>query len=260
MQNWPKISLVTPSFNQAKFIEQTIQSVLQQKYPNLEYLVIDGGSTDGTLKILKKYQKQLKFISEPDFGQSNAINKGLKMASGNIVGYINSDDRLLPNALKSVAQKFVDYPEIKWLTGKCRIIDEKGQEILTTVTAYKNFWLQRYTFTALTILNFISQPATFWRKELLWDKDIGYLDEKLDYSMDYDYWLKLGKKYRPYITSDYLAEYRMHISSKGGGNPGKQFRQEYLLSLKYLQNPLWQLVHYLHAQVANIAYNVFRKL
>lgn len=260
MKVWPKISLITPSLNQGKFIEQTINSVLSQNYPNLEYIIVDGGSSDNTLKILKKFKGRLRFISEPDSGQSNAINKGLKMASGEIVGFINSDDRLLDKSLIRVALVFQKNRKVLWLTGKCRIIDINGSEILKPVTIYKNFWLKHYSYTKLKILNFISQPATFWRKKLISDPDVGLFNENLKFSMDYDYWLRLGKLNKPFILNDYLAEYRMHERSKGGLSSDNQFQQEYQLSIKYLDHPYQRVLHQLHVQIAKMAYKIFRKL
>ena len=118
ISHWlPRISVVTPSYNQGNFVEETIQSVLDQGYPNLEYIVMDGGSTDGTLDILRKYEKRLVWKSERDRGQSDALNKGFRMASGDIFSFINSDDVYEPGALHKVGRFFVDHPQASWLTG-----------------------------------------------------------------------------------------------------------------------------------------------
>jgi len=138
MEMHPKISIITPSFNQGDFIEQTILSVLSQDYPNLEYLVMDGGSSDTTLTILKKYSGKVTWISEADQGQAHAINKGLRRASGSIVGYLNTDDVLLPGTLKKVADAFINDPQTVWVSGKCRIVDEENNEIRRPITVYKN--------------------------------------------------------------------------------------------------------------------------
>jgi glycosyltransferase involved in cell wall biosynthesis len=157
MTEWPKISIITPSFNQGAFIEETIQSVLSQEYPNLEYMIVDGGSTDDTLDILHKYQDQLTWISEPDRGQVDAINKGLKLASGEVLAYLNSDDLYLPGALRKVGAYFAEHPQAEWLTGYCRNVDGEGQPIRGLIRAYKNFWLSRPSYRVLLVLNYIAQ-------------------------------------------------------------------------------------------------------
>lgn len=142
-KNLPKISIITPSYNQANYIEDTILSVLSQDYPNLEYIIIDGGSDDGTLEILKKYDKKLKIISEKDSGQTNAINKGMKISTGDIISYLNSDDMYLPGTLKTVGCRFTNYHDVKWITGRCRIIDNRGIAIRSIITTWKNLWLKK---------------------------------------------------------------------------------------------------------------------
>src|SRR5215208_6362038 len=123
MEMHTKISIITPSLNQGDFSEQTILSVLSQDYPNLEYLVVDGGSSDATLGVLAKYSGKVIWLSEVDKGQTDAINKGLRRATGSIVGYLNADDLLLPDTLKKVEQAFSNHPQTGWVTGKCRIVD-----------------------------------------------------------------------------------------------------------------------------------------
>lgn len=209
---YPRISLVTPSLNQGKFIEATIQSVLSQNYPNLEYIVMDGGSSDNTLEILERYSGQLKWISEKDNGQTSAINKGLHMAGGEILAYLNADDLYLPGTIFKVAQIFMEHPEAMWVTGQCRIIDEDNKEIRRLITAYKNLWLRFSHRSALLITDYISQPATFWRAQAL--HDFGFPDESLHYAMDYEYWLRLYSKYPPLFIRDYLAAFKIHPHSK----------------------------------------------
>lgn len=166
MEMHPKISIITPSLNQGDFIEQTILSVLSQDYPNLEYLIVDGGSLDATLDVLAKYSGKVTWISEADKGQTEAINKGLRRATGSIVSYLNADDLLLPGTLKRVEQAFINHPQTYWVTGKCRIVDEENNEIRRPITVYKNILLGLHSFSSLLMTNYISQPATFWRREV----------------------------------------------------------------------------------------------
>lgn len=220
----PKITIVTPSYNQAHFIERTIDSILGQNYPNLEYIVMDGGSKDGTVDVLKKYGKRIIWESEKDGGQSEAINKGLRIATGDIVAFLNSDDTYEPGALAAVADFFTKNPDTKWAYGKCRIINEHEQEIRKPITWYKNLLLRKYSFRKLLAENFISQPATFWRRELL--KEVGYINEDEHYTMDYEYWLRIGQKYSAGVINAYLANFRMYDASKSGSLANPQFKDE----------------------------------
>lgn len=255
IRRFPKISLITPAFNQAQFINQTIQSVLTQQYPNLEYIVMDGGSTDKTIEILHKYGQNLKWFSEKDRGQSHALNKALKMVSGDIIGYVNSDDYLLPGSLNKIADFFVKSHNAYWVTGKCRIIDENEHEVRKIVTAYKNIFLKYFrNMNANLIVQFISQPATFWRRGIC--EKIGYFDEKLYYDMDYDYWLRMWPKYKLYFTDSYLASYRIHKDSKAMMSPFKQFQIEYELAGKYTSNKLILMLHKIHQHLSLIGYKI----
>ncbi len=245
IKRWPKISVITPSFNQVDFIERTIKSVVEQDYPNFEYIIKDAGSEDGSLAIIKdyaqRYPKIIKWISKRDKGQTDGINQGLKMAKGKILAYLNSDDILTSGALKRVAIFFQENPKIIWLTGKCRIIDEEDREIRSWITAYKNFWLRWYHYQTLLILNYISQPATFWRRQAF--KKIGYFDLHKDYAFDYDYWLRLGRKSSPGIIWQPLANFRVHRSSKGKTGFLKQFQEDLEVVKRYTDNPILISLH-----------------
>jgi len=209
----PKISVVIPSYNMAQFIEETIQSILTQDYPHYECIVMDGGSTDGTVDILKKYDGRISWVSAKDRGQSDAINKGLRQASGDILAYINADDAYEDGCFRKVADCFAKNPPLRWLYGKCRIIDDRGREIRKLITAYRNFWLRRYSYNRLLIMDFIAQPAVFWRRELT--DEIGLFDVSKHLSMEYEYWLKAGARYAPAFIDDYLARFRIHPGAKG---------------------------------------------
>lgn len=158
---YPKVSIVTPSLNQAKFIEETILSVQAQGYPNLEHLIIDGGSTDGTLDILQKYNGRIRWISEKDSGQTNAINKGFRLTEGEIVGWLNADDVYLNRAISTAVNEFVAHKEIQFLYGDFIYINCYGQHL----------WSQKsLKFDPLILLFdecYIGQPTIFFKKELL---------------------------------------------------------------------------------------------
>ena len=228
-----KITIITPSYNQGQFIEQTIQSVLGQNYSNLEYIVMDGGSTDNTVEILKKYEGKLKWFSKKDKGQSDAINKGLKMATGSVVAWINSDDYYLPGTLQKVANEFEKNTNLKWFTGDYIIIDAKGKEIHSFVRAYKKFFSQFSSISTLSLLNYINQPSTFWRRAFI--KQIGYLNESYRYCMDYDLWLRFMKVSPPAIINYPLSAFRIHSASKGGSQYKAQFREE--IAVQKQNNP-----------------------
>lgn len=224
----PRISVIVPSYNQGEFIEETIVSVLGQNYPDLELIVIDGGSTDRTLEILKRYGDQIIWVSEPDDGQTEAINKGLKMATGEVVAFLNSDDIYLPESLDHVGQHFVNNPHSKVATGRCVIIDRGGNRTRRLIEAYKNFWLRFGGRNTLLVLNYISQPATFWKRSLI--EEIGLLDENLEYTMDYDYWLRISEKYPIDRIYQKLAGFRVHDSSKTISSNEMQLAENYLVT------------------------------
>lgn len=254
-----KISIITPSFNQADFIERTIQSVLNQNYSNIEHIIMDGGSTDGTIEILKKYSNRIIWKSEKDSGQSDAINKGLKMATGDIVAYLNSDDTYESSSFQKIINFFENNPENKWVYGQCRIIDENDKEIRKLITFYKNWLLKKYSYKKLLTENFISQPATFWRKELL--EEIGYLNEDEHFCMDYEFWLRIGNKYPAGVINKYLANFRYYPNSKSGGVNKKQFQDELRLAKKYGANyQLALLIHKLNYHKITLIYSLLNLL
>lgn len=252
MPELPLITIITPSYNQACFIEQTIESVLDQKYPCLQYIVMDGGSTDGTQALLRKYDRHLEWFSERDRGQSHAVNKGLRLAAGEIVAFINSDDYYEPGALWAAGGFFAAHPDAAWLTGKCRTVDETGREIRRPVTLYKHLWLRLRSYRALQVLNYVSQPATFWSRKLL--PEIGYLDEGLRYTMDYDYWLRIGKRYPLRTIDRCLACFRIHSCSKSGTTAHLQFDEELETARRHSQSRRLLALHRLHRAITVTIY------
>lgn len=254
----PKISIVTPSFNQAKYIKFTIDSVLSQNYPNLEYLVIDGGSTDGTVKILQSYGKQLRWISEKDQGQADAINKGLRLAKGEILAYLNSDDIYLPGALKRVGEYYAK-TQADWITGDCLTIDEKGRESKSNwlISGYKRFLLSLYSPTTLRIADsMLPQPSTFWSRKAY--KKIGEFNPQYHYVMDYDYWLRMACYYRPHDLKTALSGFRFQQDSKSQTGRVK-LMEEGMLALRANGARPWELkLHKLHSDLTLFVYRLIK--
>jgi glycosyltransferase involved in cell wall biosynthesis len=233
MTGRPRISIVTPSFNQGDFIERTLRSVLAQEGEfELEYLVFDAGSTDGTRAILERYADRLRYVVEPDTGQSNAINKGLRAATGDVVAWLNSDDLLLPGALDRVARAFRERPDLVWLHGRCEIVDEEERPLRRWLSAYKDYRCRRYTRGALLLENFISQMTVFWRRSAL-DRT-GYLDESLRYAFDYDLWLRLASLQDPLFVDEKLAAFRWYVHSKSGAEFERQFAEDEMVLRRYV--------------------------
>lgn len=256
LKKLPKISIITPSLNQSRFIKKTIDSVLSQSYPNLEYIIIDGGSTDGTLEIIDKYRNKLKWISKRDRGQSDAINKGLRMSKGEIVCYLNSDDVLEDDALLKIAEFFAANPQASWVTGKCYIIDEKGNKSRDFITTYKNVFLKYLrSLHTLLVLNYISQPATFWKREIL--ETIGYFDDQFHFSMDYNYWIRIWQIYQPGYIDGYLASFRVHKEAKGSRNLETQLSESYNTATKFTSSKILLLLHKCHDIIISHLYRKF---
>lgn len=253
-RNLPKISIITPSYNQAKFIDRTIQSVLSQGYENLEYIVVDAGSTDGTIGILKKYKSRIKWISEKDEGQSDAINKGIKMSSGDILGYLNADDLLEKGSLFKIAGFFANFKEYDWVTGKCFIIDARSNKIRPCITFYKNIYLKFLRSPkSLVITNYISQPATFWKKKIT--QKTGMFNARLSYSMDYEYWLRIWKDHKLGFIDHYLASFRIHKSSKTVSGLSKQQAENYKIISGFSDSKTLIRMHKIHDKIISLFYN-----
>jgi len=200
VNSYPKISIVTPSYNQGAYLEKTILSVLDQEYPNIEHIVIDGGSTDNSLDIIKKYEKYLKYwVSEPDRGQSNAINKGFSHATGDLLTWLCSDDYYMPGALRTLATMAMANPEASAFVGAGRIIDETGNilyykeppHLITIETIYR--WMNGGDFM---------QPSSIFRRTA-WEL-VGPLDENVHIALDVDLWLRMAKAGCRFVSSDSL--------------------------------------------------------
>jgi glycosyltransferase involved in cell wall biosynthesis len=227
--NWSRISVVTPSLNQATFIEATIRSVLDQDYPALDYIVVDGGSTDGTLAILQKYGDQLRWLSEKDRGQTDAINKGLRLAEGEILAYLNADDLYLPETLDQVAHYLAAQPQADWVYGHCRLIDETGQS--RGQLRAPSFNLNRMILRG----EFIPQPTVFWRRSAA--TAIGEFDVKLRYAMDCDFFIRLGRRSPGHRLNAELACFRLQPLSKTVSGEEKHWRETLAVSERYGLKP-----------------------
>ena len=213
---FPKISIVTPSYNQVDFIDATLKSVLDQGYPNLEYIVMDGGSTDGSVEIIKKYADRLvHWESAPDKGQADAIFRGFERATGEILGWVNSDDLLLPGCLERVGNWFRKHPEEEWVVGGSVIIDHDGKPVIRSRRGLPEGDLGvKVTFKRLLLHNCggFHQPASFWKRDVFFAN--GGFDRSLRFCFDYDMYFRLAKRKSSGHMRSFLAAFRYHPVSK----------------------------------------------
>lgn len=203
-----KITIVTPSYNQGQFLEETILSVLNQDYPNLEYIIIDGGSTDNSVDIIKKYENHLTYwVSEKDNGQTHAINKGFRKATGDILNWLNSDDTLLPGAISSIARCFASNSIVDFAYGDYVLVDSFGKDIVSRKEIDFDFNILLYSGC------FIQQPTCFFRKSVI--DEIGLLDEGQDFYMDYEFYLRAAQNgFIFHNIRKSLVRFRCHSVSK----------------------------------------------
>ncbi len=216
MKQIPKISVVTPSLNQGRFIEETILSVLSQDYPNVEYMIFDGGSTDNTTDIINKYDEHIDYwVSEPDESQSDAINKGFERVTGDIVTWINSDDQYCTkNIFKKISEFFITNPHIDACYGNNVYVDENSAIL------YLRKGVPFYSRELLKIWNYIHQPTVFLRKDVI---DNFSLNLNLNYIMDYEYWLRITRKYKFKYIDLIISASRWHHECKTIENEGQFF-------------------------------------
>lgn len=265
------ISIITPTYNNARYLPETIESICSQEGKFMvEYIIMDGGSSDNTVEILKKFEqkfrdneypnlKSFKWVSEQDNGQTHAINKGISQATGEIIGYLNSDDTLTQNSLSKVVKFFEEKPEASWLTGRCHIIDEENQVIQKPITWYKNFWLQFDIRKILHVLNPVSQPSTFWKRSL--HSKTGLFNESEHLVMDYEFWLRISQISEMHVTKEYLSNFRIHNLSKGSTEFRKQFQREHEVSRLYPAKHasiVWDFLHIIHNFLVVTAYKMIK--
>lgn len=210
-----RVTIVTPSFQHDAYIEQTLLSVLEQDYPFIEYIVMDGGSTDTTVDILKRYEGRLKWISEKDAGQADAINKGFALASGDIFGWVNSDDYYAPGAIAQVAQFFSDHPDAAFVYGDVIGLDNKDQQYGVRLHIARRQGIAESDFDVLVNrYDFLVQPGCFWRASV-W-REVGELDITLRYTMDYEYWMRIARHHQMHYLPVVLAYERLYGEAKTG--------------------------------------------
>ncbi|MES3001685.1 MAG: glycosyltransferase family 2 protein [Pseudomonadota bacterium] len=205
--HWPKITVVTPSYNQGRFLEATLRSVLEQDYPNLEYIVVDGGSTDESVDIIRRYEDRLNYWhSRKDNGQADAIASGFEMATGEILCWLNSDDVFLPGTLRHVAGLFLRHPDSRFVYGNRRVIDESG---VVTDSHHWPYFIHRYHWA---LGQYLAQECTFWKADLY--RQVGGIDRSRFFIMDYDLFFRMWRVTRFRKTSRFLGSIRVHGETK----------------------------------------------
>lgn len=222
----PKISIVTPSYNQGCYIEATINSVLNQQYHNIEYIVADGGSTDETIDILKMYEGRLKWISEKDQGPEDAIAKGFRMATGEVFGWLASDDMYEPDAIQKIMSLFIQDPELAMVYGRCKYVGRNGTPIGECPT-------EPFNYEYLAVYNIIAQPSAFFRRSAY--EAVGGISLELKQASDYDLWIRMTKNRKTAYIPELLSSYRLHYAGKtlGFHDPCVKFEEYIMLTRKY---------------------------
>lgn len=232
----PRVSVIMPCYQQAGYLEEAVRSVLDQE-PQAELIVMDPGSTDGSRELLLRLREvygedRLRLHFEPDKGQSDAVNTGMAMARGNVLGWLNSDDRLHPGALRRVVP-LLDSADPRWLYGCAGMIDGRGQPVSSLIVAYKSWRGRRFSYAKLLTENFIPQMAVFWNRAM-WERGGGLRTMK-ELDMDYDLWFRFARVAAPKVLNDRLADFRVHGDAKGSTRTGEQLAAAYATALQHAE-------------------------
>ncbi len=231
---WPKISVVTPSFNQGRYIEATIKSVLDQEYPNLEYIVMDGGSSDDTVEIIERYSEHISYwVSEPDEGQTDALIKGFDRSTGEIMCWLCSDDLFEEKTLQEVAETFVEHPDWQMVYGDSFWIDADSRPIgFKKEIGFSRFiWMYNY--------NYIPQPSTFWRRGIY--EQVGGLDPRMKLAMDGDLWARFAEHTEPHHVPRSWSRMRFYPEQKNVRLRSTSDEEDALIRSRYLPDEPWWL-------------------
>lgn len=240
MSTLPSISIVTPSFNQGRYLKKTIESVVQQNYPHLEYIIMDGGSTDESVSIIKEYESFLSYWqSKPDGGQSRAIHEGFKKASGDIFFWIASDDFLLPRALEKVGRFFAENQEVEVISGGCYFIDEKDQPLQSFFPKYTLGVAASYQRFVYYEQDGVAQPATFFSSAAY--RNVGGINPDLHFAMDLDLYIRLAKRKRFSQLPELLSTFRLHSLSKTSNDQAIRKKEQREILQNYT-TPLQRLI------------------
>lgn len=242
-----KVSIITPSFNQGRFIERTLQSVANQTGAEIEHVIFDGGSTDNTVEILKRFNPPIRWVSKKDKGQTDAVNQGILATDGEIIGWLNSDDVYYPGAIARIVAFFEANPEVDLVYGMADHIDVEDYP-------FESYATESWDFERLKEHGFICQPAAFFRRQVI--KRYGLLDDSLDYCMDYEYWLRLGKEGANFaFLEEKLAGSRMYPENKTMRAKVHIIREaNNMLKKKFGKVPNIRILAYAHAIVVQKNY------
>ena len=252
-----KISIITVVLNGEKYLQTAIDSVVAQKYSSFEHIVIDGGSTDKTIEILRS-NPHLRWISEPDGGPGDASKKGFCMATGDILCLLPADDYFMPNAFNAVANVYLHNSECKWVAGRCNMVDDNGKEIRKFITWYKNVLLKHHSFLLLLTESYLSAQAVFFNKELL--NQIGEYDLVRD--TEYDLWVRFAEKHKLYFVDELLTCFRIHYGSHTTSVTVFPARKAFLaLKKRYFKtHPIAVSLHYLNYLKLIFSYSIINRL